>query len=69
MKKKKEKLVCVRCGNWVDGFCDCLSNNNPKYSFCSNCGDTGSHQRFIEVSKWKIARKILGLSTKINSYE
>ncbi len=68
MKKKQKKiLVCVQCGWEVSGSCDCYFNSDPKYVFCGHCGDSGSHQRFTTAEKWKQARKIMGLSTKINN--
>lgn len=69
MAKSKEKLVCCQCGHEVDGACHCIFNDDPKYAFCGNCGDTGSHQRFTTAKKWIQARKLMGLPAKINSYE
>lgn len=68
--KKEEQIVCVNCGHELDGKCDCPSAKyyKEKPYFCGNCGERGMHVAGVEVSKWIKARKLLGLSFKINDY-
>lgn len=65
-------MVCVDCGHEVSrcgasAICQMLEPSE-KY-FCGNCGEYGSHVQAVSAEKWIKARKLMGLPSKINSYE
>lgn len=72
IKKLELEMVCSQCGHYVtrcgnESSCEKFYGE-PQY-FCGNCGEYGSHQRAVKISNWVKARKLLGLSTKINSFD